>query len=79
MPGQEPRGRPAHPGPGGGRRRSFTAYALGSLALFSVAARATVQLDGPRWLAGIFVAVGVCLAAWYLLRQLLSWRAGRRR
>jgi hypothetical protein len=49
------------------------------LALFSVAARATVQLDGPRWLAGIFVAVGVCLAAWYLLRQLLSWRAGRRR
>jgi hypothetical protein len=73
--------RPRRPGarPRAGRRRSFLAYALGSVALFSVAARATVQLDGPRWLAGLFVVVGVGLAAWYLVRQLLDWRDGRDR
>ncbi|UNK47324.1 hypothetical protein [Arthrobacter sulfonylureivorans] len=55
-------------------RRSFIVFALGSLATFSVAARATHHLGGPLWLAGTFLAIGILLALYYLYRQLSRWR-----
>lgn len=60
-------------------RRSFAAFALGSLATFSVAARATHYLGGPAWLTATFLAVGILLALYYLYRLLSAWLARSRR
>jgi hypothetical protein len=60
-------------------RRSFAAFALGSLATFSVAARATHYLGGPAWLTATFLAVGILLALFYLYRFLSTWLGRGRR
>jgi membrane protein implicated in regulation of membrane protease activity len=62
-----------------GSRRSFAAFALGSLATFSVAARATHYLGGPTWLWATFLAVGILLAMFYLYRYLSTWLGRGRR
>jgi uncharacterized membrane protein YfcA len=61
------------------RRRSFGVFALGSLATFSVAARATHYWGGPDWLAGTFLAVGILLALYYLYRYTAGWRRKKQR
>ena len=61
--------------PAGSRQRSsFLLYALGSIGTFAMAARAVQWFDGPLWLALGFVAVGLGLAGYYLVRALLRWR-----
>ncbi|MEV7648713.1 hypothetical protein [Arthrobacter sp. NPDC089319] len=60
-------------------RRSFAVFALGSLATFSVAARATHYLGGPGWLTATFLAVGILLALFYLYRLISSWLGRSRR
>jgi hypothetical protein len=52
------------------RRRSFLLYALGSIGTFSMAARAVNWFDGPLWLALTFVAAGLALAGYYLVKAL---------
>jgi len=49
-------------------RRSFLLFALGSIGTFSMAARAVNWLDGPLWLALAFLAAGLVLAGYYLVR-----------
>ena len=51
-------------------RRSFLLFALGSIGTFSMAARAVNWLDGPLWLALAFLAAGLVLAGYYLVRAL---------
>ncbi len=64
------------------RRNSFLLYALGSIGTFAMAARAVHWLGGPQWLALVFLAFGLALAGYYLVRALRGWRrrrgAGRR-
>lgn len=55
---------------GSGRRRSFLFFALGSIGTFSMAARAVGWLDGPPWLALTFLAAGLVLAGYYLVKAL---------
>ncbi|MDI3211852.1 hypothetical protein [Arthrobacter sp. AL12] len=51
-------------------RRSFVFFALGSIGTFSMAARAVNWLDGPLWLALAFLAAGLVLAGYYLVKAL---------
>ena len=51
-------------------RRSFLFFALGSIGTFSMAARVVNWLDGPLWLALAFVAAGLVLAGYYLVKAL---------
>ncbi|MCU1522502.1 MAG: hypothetical protein JWN19_2887 [Arthrobacter sp.] len=61
-------------------RRSFLFFALGSIGTFSMAARAVNWLDGPLWLALAFLAAGLALAGYYLVKALSRpQRAGGRR
>ncbi|MET3919879.1 hypothetical protein [Arthrobacter sp. UYEF20] len=69
-------------GPRAGSRRgnSFPLYALASIGTFAMAARAVHWLDGPQWLALVFLATGLALAGYYLVRALGGWgRSWRRR
>jgi hypothetical protein len=51
-------------------RRSFVLFALGSIGTFSMAARAVNWLDGPLWLGLAFLAAGLVLAGYYLVKAL---------
>ena len=51
-------------------RRSFVLFALGSVGTFTMAARAVNWLDGPLWLALAFLAAGLVLAGYYLVKAL---------
>ena len=55
---------------GSRNRRSFLLFALGSIGTFSMAARAVNWLDGPLWLALAFLAAGLVLAGYYLVKAL---------
>ena len=52
------------------RRRSFLLVALGSVGTFAMAARAVNWFDGPLWLALAFLAAGLVLAGYYLVKAL---------
>ena len=60
-------------------RRSFLLFALGSVGTFSMAARAVNWLDGPLWLALTFLAAGLILAGYYLVRALSRPQPARTR
>ena len=64
---------------GSRRRRSFLLFALGSIGTFAMAARAVHWLDGPPWLALAFLAAGLVLAGYYLVKALTRPQPARGR
>ncbi|KQN95387.1 hypothetical protein [Arthrobacter sp. Leaf69] len=64
---------------GSRRRRSFLLFALGSIGTFTMAARAVGWLDGPSWLALAFLAAGLVLAGYYLVKALSRPQTARSR
>ncbi|MEO5778228.1 MULTISPECIES: hypothetical protein [Arthrobacter] len=73
VPGGPVSARPA----GRSSRRNFWLFALGSVWTFVMAARAVQWFGGPLWLGLVFIAAGLALAGYYLVRELLRWRRAR--